>query len=315
VLIMGRRLSPDQSRKIVRSTACPPDEVLAKDRTRKVSSEALVDKKEFRWHYLGMTTRTAVIVERKGSRATRTAVQRAVLYLRTVGYETSEFESVEASGRVGPKFPADVVLLSTGSGKTSRLVAEVKHLREAFPNACVLVTTDTFSTAAVAEVYSAGAAVVAPPRAFLDAVRNVTVRDAVTTSDSVRVRVAGETSRHPIEDQIVDDFHDRQTGRLDAARVAQAYGVSLSALARALNVTQSALSKRPTASAAQPALRELEFAWAALIDAVEAPERVRAWLNARRPDLSGKPPIVLLLEGSAEAFANYVRSVVAGEPG
>jgi AraC-like DNA-binding protein len=143
----------------------------------------------------------------------------------------------------------------------------------------------------------------------------VTARDAVTVSDSVQIKGIGETSRHAIEEQVVDDFHDHQTGRLNAARVAQAYGVSLSALARALKVTQSALSKRPTASAAQLGLRELEFAWAALIDAVESPERVRAWLHARRPDLSGKPPIILLLEGSAEAFANYVRSVIAGEPG
>jgi DNA-binding NarL/FixJ family response regulator len=267
------------------------------------------------WHYFGMATRIAVVVERQGSRATRTAVQRVVLYLRTVGYETSELASIEASGRGGSKFLADVVLLSSGPGKTSRLVAEVKHLCKAFPKAHVFVTTDAFNTAAVSEVYSAGAAVVAPPRALLDAVRNVTARDAVTVSDSVQLKGIGETSRHAIEEQVVDDFHDHQTGRLNAARVAQAYGVSLSALARALKVTQSALSKRPTASVAQLGLRELEFAWAALIDAVESPERVRAWLHARRPDLSGKPPIILLLEGSAEAFANYVRSVVAGEPG
>lgn len=263
-----------------------------------------------------MATKTAVLVEREGSRATRSAVRQVVSYLRAVGYQTSQLESVEASGHAGSQLFADVVLLSTSSGKSSLLVADVKHLREAFPTACVLVTTVVFTPATVSEAYGAGAAVVAPPGALLDAVRNVTVRDALTLSDKVEVKLSrGDVSRHPIEEQVVDEFHDRQTGRLDAALVARAYGVSLSALARALGVTQSALSKRSTAAAAQSGLRELEFAWNALMDAVKSVDRVRAWLHAPRPDLTGRPPIGLLLEGSAEAFANYVRSVVAGEPG
>lgn len=263
-----------------------------------------------------MTTKTAVVVEREGTRATRTAVQQVVSYLRTMGYETSQLASVEASGQVGSLVFADMVLLSTSSGKTSLMVADVKHLREAFPKAFVLVTTAVFSAAGVSEVYGAGAAVVAPPRALLDAVRNVTARDSLTLSEKVEVELSrGEISRHPIEEQVVSEFHDRRTGRLDATRVARAYGVSLSALARALSVTQSALSKRSTAAAAQAGLRELEFAWAALIDAVKSPDRVRAWLHSPRPDLNSRPPITLLLKGSAEAFANYVRSMVAGEPG
>jgi len=161
---------------------------------------------------------------------------------------------------------------------------------------------------------SAGAAVVAPPDAFFYAVQN-NVGSALTLSDSAEAKTGPPSSRHPIEDQVVAEFHDRKTGRLDASLVAEAYGVSLSALARALGVTQSALSKRTTAAAAQDALRELEFAWAALLSAVESPDRVRAWLHALRPDLGGKPPLSLLLEGSAVAFANYVRSVIAGEPG
>lgn len=266
-----------------------------------------------------MITRAAVVVERKASRAaTHTAVQQAVSYLDSLGYETVKFESIETIGRIATRPRADVVLLSTGSGKISRVVAEVRQLREAFPQAYLLVTTDSFNTMAVSKAYSAGAAVVAPPGAFVDAVRNViyaTVRETITVSDTAQVRVAAKTSRHPIEEQVVEEFHDPETGRLDATRVAEAYGVSLSSLARALGVTQSALSKRTTALAAQPGLRELEFVWAALLDAVESPERARAWLNAQRRDLGGKPPITLLLEGSAEAFAHYIRSIVAGEPG
>jgi DNA-binding NarL/FixJ family response regulator len=264
-----------------------------------------------------MGSRAAVVVERKTSRARHIAVQQAVGYLQAFGYETAQFASIEASGRVAADLRADIVLLSTGSGKASLLVAELKQLRQAFPHAHLLVTTDSFNSISVSKAYGAGAAVVAPPGGFADAVRNMicVTGDLVTVTDSAQVRAAATASSHPIEKEVVQEFHDPETGRLDAMRVAKAYGISLSALAKALGVTQSALSKRTTAPAAQRALRELEFAWAVLLDAIESPERVRAWLNAKRIDLGGKPPIMLLLEGPAEAFANYIRSVVAGEPG
>src|SRR5437899_3165767 len=95
---------------------------------------------------------------------------------------------------------------------------------------------------------------------------------------------------------------------------ADAYRVSLSALARGLKITQSALSKRPTAGAAQAGLRELEFVWATLLDLLHTDERLRGWLNTKRADLDGRAPIDLLTGGSADALANYIRSVVAGEP-
>src|SRR2546427_176171 len=44
-------------------------------------------------------------------------------------------------------------------------------------------------------------------------------------------------------------------------------------------------------------------------------ERLRGWLNTKRADLDGRAPIDLLTGGSADALANYIRSVVAGEPG
>jgi len=263
-----------------------------------------------------MPIHAAVVVEPKASRASRVAVRRAASYLRGLGYQTANVQPDEArGGAMHANLRADVVLLSTGSGKTSALVALV---HQAFPHARLLVATDAQNPRTVSKAYSAGAAVVAPPNAFVQAVRNViyvTARDAATSTDSTQVRVAAGTSRHPIEDLVVGEFHDPETGRLDATRISKDYGISLSALAGALGVTQSALSKRTTALAAQPGLRDLEFAWATLRDAVGSPERIRAWLNARRPDLDGKPPIRLLLEGSAGAFANYVRSVVAGEPG
>src|SRR3990170_1083187 len=277
-----------------------------------VSGRGRVDDQEYKWHNHGMAI-TAVAVERRASAKSRSAVQKALSYLQGLGCETMTLMD-SARADVAKWSGADVVLVdSTGS----RLVVEVKRLHQEFPQARVFVATDCLTTASLSEAYRAGAALVAPPAGFVDAVRNVirvTIGDPVVVSDRARLEV-GDASRHPLEEAVVGEFHDAVSGRLDARRVADAYHLSLSALAKALRITQSALSKRPTALAAQPALRELEVAWATLLAALGRPEKVRAWLNVSRRDLGGEPPIKLLLDGSAKSFANYVRSAVAGEPG
>ena len=113
---------------------------------------------------------------------------------------------------------------------------------------------------------------------------------------------------------VVEEFHDKATGRLDSDAVARGLGISVSGLAKAVGLTPSALSKRPHARAAQDALREIEFAVAALRRLLGSDTRVRAWLNAPHPDLGGDAPLALLTKGSAKDLADYVRGAVSGQP-
>ena len=112
---------------------------------------------------------------------------------------------------------------------------------------------------------------------------------------------------------VVPELHDPQ-GRIDAERVANTFGLSMSALAKPVGVTPSALSRRPTARAAQRALRELEFVWAVLRRELTSDDLARAWLYAAHPLLDGEAPIALLTKGSATALADFVRSALAGQP-
>jgi DNA-binding NarL/FixJ family response regulator len=250
-------------------------------------------------------------IERKATPASRAAVARAIAYLRTLGLETGRLT------RAGKEAEPDFILL--GAGDAQAATAELERIRARAPRARVMVALDTVTTKGASDVYRAGATVVAPAAAFPEAVRNaVTGNGRVEERASPSYRTAAERPAapvQPLDEGLVEAFHDPDTGRLDAERVAAAYGVSLSALARALRITQSALSKRPTAAAAQLGLRELEFTWATLRDLLETDARVRAWLNAKSRHLNGRAPIDLLTHGSAEALANYVRSVIAGEPG
>lgn len=102
--------------------------------------------------------------------------------------------------------------------------------------------------------------------------------------------------------------------QLDAERIAMAFGLTVSALAKPVGVTPSALSRRRTAPAAQRGLRELEFVWAVLRRELGADDVARAWLHAGHPLLDGEAPIALLTKGSATALADFVRSAVAGQP-
>ena len=119
---------------------------------------------------------------------------------------------------------------------------------------------------------------------------------------------------HALGETMVEEFHDQATGRLDSDAVARGLGISVSGLAKAVGLTPSALSKRPHAKAAQDALREIEFAVAALRRLLGSDTRVRAWLNAPHPDLGGDAPLALLTKGSTKDLADYVRGALSGQP-
>jgi hypothetical protein len=138
----------------------------------------------------------------------------------------------------------------------------------------------------LSEAYAAGATSVVPAE-----------RVDVAWENFVRVSRGGRNIE-AVHGTLVPGFHD-ETGRLDATRVAQLMGLTLSQVAKAIGVTTSALSKRSSAAAAQSGLRELEFSWATLLDMLGEAELARAWLHTGHPDFSSEPPLRYLTEGEA----------------
>jgi len=195
-------------------------------------------------------------------------------------------------------------LIVAGLGKHGTAVLEVKGLRRRFPGIAIVITGGKLSREISAQVYRAGATAVVPLGALDDAIANL-----------AKVFEAGKPKEeHALGERMVEEFHDQATGRLDSDAVARGLGISVSGLAKAVGLTPSALSKRPHARAAQDALREIEFAVAALRRLLGSDARVRAWLNASHPDLGGDAPLALLTKGSAKDLADYVRGAVSGQP-
>jgi Protein of unknown function (DUF2384) len=195
-------------------------------------------------------------------------------------------------------------LIVAGLGKHGTAVLEVKGLRRRFPGIAIVITSRRLSGEISAQVYRAGATAVVPLGALDDAIANLA--EVFETGKAKNERGLDET--------VVEEFHDKATGRLDASSVARSLDISVSGLAKAVGLTPSALSKRPHARAAQDALREIEFAVAALRRLLGSDARVRAWLNAPHPDLGGDAPLTLLTKGSAKDLADYVRGALSGQP-
>ncbi|MGH7838298.1 MAG: antitoxin Xre/MbcA/ParS toxin-binding domain-containing protein [Candidatus Binataceae bacterium] len=195
-------------------------------------------------------------------------------------------------------------LIVAGLGERGVALVEIKGLRRAFPNAAIVITSRNLSGERSADVYRAVATAVVPLGALGDAIANL--------AQVFKVGNPGKAST--LDETMVEEFHDRATGRLDSDAVARGLGISVSAMAKAVGLTPSALSKRPHARAAQDALREIEFAVAALRRLLGSDARVRAWLNAPHPDLGGDAPLALLTKGSAKDLADYVRGTLSGQP-
>jgi transcriptional regulator with XRE-family HTH domain len=184
------------------------------------------------------------------------------------------------------------------------VLVKVRLMRAVAPHVPIFVAwVDRPGQRFVTEAYAAGATSVVPAE-HVDVAWNNLLR--------VLGEAKGAGAAPRVHETFVRGFHD-PTGRLDATRVAEATGLTLSQVAKAIGVTPSALSKRPSAGAAQPGLRELEFCWATLLDTLGQEELARAWLRAGHPDFSGKPPVDYLIEGGAKRLGDYLRAATAGE--
>jgi hypothetical protein len=103
------------------------------------------------------------------------------------------------------------------------------------------------------------------------------------------------------------------SGRLDATRIAEVFGLSAAELARQIGVTRQRLSKTPDAEALQPLLRPYERI--ARLRTVFSDADFKAWLHTPNEHLEdGDPPIAYLKEGAREALAAFAENMLTGAP-
>ena len=104
----------------------------------------------------------------------------------------------------------------------------------------------------------------------------------------------------------------RDSGRLDATKIAQALGMSTASLAKLIGKHRATVSKTPDAPALQTLLRPYEriLRLRALLPAQD----FVAWLEAPNRHLDGRTPRELINEGRAGLVADLAEDALTGQP-
>lgn len=111
------------------------------------------------------------------------------------------------------------------------------------------------------------------------------------------------------------DLHDPDSGRIDARRVSELFGVPLRQIAALLGQKPQTVSKTPDSRTLQAGLTLFERIASALMCLVGSQEGLRIWMNAGNPQLDGKTPVELLLDGRGEVVADLLEGMLVGQPG
>ncbi len=129
------------------------------------------------------------------------------------------------------------------------------------------------------------------------------------------------TASKPLVDpmDISARLRDPVSGRLDARKISDLLGISLSHLAKLCGVTRQALNQTPTSSGIQDKLQPLEEVAHALLWCGGDEGKFRAWLNRPNrdfPEIEGKAPspVDLILRGHAAIVARKVENLRTGHP-
>lgn len=101
-------------------------------------------------------------------------------------------------------------------------------------------------------------------------------------------------------------------GKLSAAAIAQAFGVSVNELAGWLRRSRQSLAKTPDADSLQDALAFFERV--ARLRAVVPQDRFLKWLRMPNDQLDGKSPLELMANGERQVVVDFVEDMLTGAP-
>ena len=126
--------------------------------------------------------------------------------------------------------------------------------------------------------------------------------------------LAGARQATAMLDVPLRGLHNRSTGRIDARKLAAFLAIPLAQLAAALDALPATVHKSPAAPALQKRLQPIKRAIDSLSRATRSPADARTWLNNPYPDLDGRTPLDVMLDGRAAAVATLLENAAAGLP-
>lgn len=112
----------------------------------------------------------------------------------------------------------------------------------------------------------------------------------------------------------LSDLHDPETGRLDAARVAEYLRIPLKQLVEALGRNYTTVHRTPAALAIQEPLCSIKRSLVILEDVLGDRSSSLIWLNSPHPDLGQRTPMSVLLEGRTQVVEGMLQAALEGIP-
>jgi len=221
--------------------------------------------------------------------------------LRVQSFDTAE-EAVDQVERVAP----DLMILEMKTPSRSGL--EVLEQLRGYGMPVILITANE-TVALKHDLYSVGDVVPGP-------IANKDLRTRIRGILKRRSRTprAQRWASHPVASHVLPELHDPVTGRLDAGRIAEFLGTPLTAFARFSGIGVAALHKSPASASLQQVLIPIARSLTILSQLLGSKESIRAWMNSPHPDLGGRTPIGVVLEGKSKAVSDMLEAALAGQP-
>lgn len=105
-----------------------------------------------------------------------------------------------------------------------------------------------------------------------------------------------------------------ETGKLDALRMAEVFGLTQKEMAQALGRDPAGLKRHPASANLQVSLSDFEALGVHLREVFGNIETGRMWLRAPNPMLSGKPPVTYMLQGQPAVIERLLVIAETGMP-
>ncbi len=211
----------------------------------------------------------------------------------------------------------DVTILNL-TDPAALTLAEATHLPERYPGLRVLYVLETLET--LTRLPAASRRLLTRPGV------DILTRRADRAEFEYRLQRLLElpaapasvlTAPAPSLGGLLPELHDPRSGRLDARRLADRFGLPLTTLARTLGREYTTIHRTPASRAIQDGLRIYLRIASALHRLVGSDVAARVWLNAPNPDLGSEMPRTLMERslGDAEVVAELLEDSLLGMPG
>ncbi|MBX9721632.1 MAG: hypothetical protein K2X81_09575, partial [Candidatus Obscuribacterales bacterium] len=118
----------------------------------------------------------------------------------------------------------------------------------------------------------------------------------------------------PIKVSAVAELRNDESGRLDATKIADVFGLTMVEVAECVERPRTTITKTPDGLSLQSKLQHFERIASGLLTVTGSMKGLKMWLNSPAPNLDGHTPFEVLKHGKVELLSGWVEDARLGSP-